>query len=145
ADAPRVVHAMAPSPYTGDRPAADTKDSLFRAAARCVIPAGAAMTLLALDAAFELHRLVARGPHPAVILAALGDERAAVAAHAVALHGIENLGAFVVVDVEVDGSVGLPVVLALFLGLQLHALLVHLLRLDGHAERLVVGAVTAVR
>src|SRR4051812_40709086 len=73
--------------------------------------------LLRLDAAFELHRLVACGPHPAVFLRGLRLEAAAVAAHAVALQGIGRLGSFVVVDVEIHGRARLPVVLARVAGL----------------------------
>src|SRR5258706_8543147 len=99
----------------------------------------------ALDPALELHRFVARGPHPAVVLREFRGERSAIAAHALALHRIEDLGAVVVVDVEVHRVVGLPVVVALLARLQLHALLVHGFRLEFRAEGLRAGAVVAMR
>src|SRR5258708_25745658 len=69
--------------------------------------------LFVFDAAFELGGLVARGPHPAVVFAGLGGERAALAPHAVALQRIEGFGFLVVVDVEVHRRARLPQAAAL--------------------------------
>src|SRR6476659_5880591 len=121
------------------RPTAETAPAAVAAPATC-------RGLLRLDPPFDLHRLVVRAPHPAVVLRDLaGGEGAAVAAHAFALHGVEDIGARVVVDVEVHGAVGAPVVIALLARLQLEAFLVQAFRLDGDAERLGAGIVTRMR
>src|SRR5665213_1627076 len=87
------------------------------------------------NAALELGRKVEGGPHPAIVGGGGRGEGAAVAAHGVALERIGHVVAVVVVNVEVDGRAGAPVVAVRGAGLEVHTLLLALARGEGGLER----------
>src|SRR5690349_3422742 len=75
-----------------------------------------------------------RSPHPAVVLRDLRLEDPLVLRRAVLLHGVEDLAALVVVDVEVRRGARLPLVVADLALVHLHAFLVMAAGRDGRGE-----------